>query len=200
MKTGIFGGTFNPIHNGHIELADYCRNELSLDKVIFIPTFTPPHKQSPDLADSIHRLNMCRLAVEDDLSFEVSDIEIKRGGKSYTFETLISLKEKYPNDELYFITGADMFLTLADWRNPKTIFNLATIVAIPRNEDNKSDLIEYYNRVLKPLNAKAQILSRPVAQISSTFIRENIADYNAIKNMINQNVYDYIENNNLYRK
>ena len=111
-KTGIIGGTFNPIHNGHILLAVYCKEKLNLDRVIFIPTYTPPHKSDKDLVSEVHRLNMCKIAVQNYVDFSVSDIEIKRKGKSYTFETLTSLKEIYPRDTLYFITGADMFLSL----------------------------------------------------------------------------------------
>ncbi len=200
MRIGIFGGTFNPIHNGHIELAQYCRRELGLDKIIIMPTFTPPHKLSPDLASSEHRLKMCEIATAELDGFEVSDLEVVRGGKSYTFETLISLKEIYPNDELFFITGADMFLTLAAWKNPELIFTLATIVTIPRDSDGLSELDRYYTSTLMPMGAKAAILANPVTQVSSTFIRDNVGEPKRVESLINPRVYSYIINNNLYRK
>lgn len=202
MKIGILGGTFNPIHNGHLELAKYCQTVLSLDKVIFIPTYTPPHKASTELADCLHRLNMCTLALKGIDSFEVSDIEIKRKGKSYSYQTLTSLKEIYPNDTLYFIMGADMFLTLANWKNPKIIFQKSIIVTIPRSESNKYDLQKYYDTVLKSLGAKAEILDESVTQVSSTFIRENISQGTCSKiiNLIDKNVFEYIKKYNIYRK
>lgn len=199
-KIGIIGGTFNPIHNGHILLAVYCKEKLNLDKVIFIPTYTPPHKSDKDLASEVHRLNMCNLAVQSYEDFSVSDIEIKRKGKSYTFETLTRLKEIYPYDTLYFITGADMFLTLEKWKNPEIIFDKAVIAAVPRNSSDSEMLNRHYHNYLKPLGAKACILEEPVLSVSSTFIRENIENYDLIKSLIDRNVYEYIVKNNLYRE
>ena len=123
-----------------------------------------------------------------------------RKGQSYTYETLISLKELYPSDTLYLIVGADMFLTLDKWKNPESIFRDATIVAVPRDESDKEELTAYYEEVIKKLGAKAVILDKPVMQVSSTFIRANIDNYEKIKTLIDSNVYEYIEKNNLYRK
>ena len=199
-KTGIIGGTFNPIHNGHILLAVYCKEKLNLDRVIFIPTYTPPHKSDKDLVSEVHRLNMCNIAVQNHVDFSVSDIEIKRKGKSYTFETLTSLKEIYPHDTLYFITGADMFLTLEKWKNPEIVFDKAIIAAVPRNSSDYKMLSSHYKNFLKPLGAKACILDEPVLSVSSTFIRENIDNYDLIKSLIDRNVYEYIVKNNLYKE
>ncbi len=199
-KIGILGGTFNPIHNGHIQLARYCQNKLGLNKVIFIPTYTPPHKASANLVDSSHRFRMCETAVLTDCSFEVSDVEIKRKGKSYTFETLDSLKELFPGDTLYLIMGADMFLTLAEWKNSKLIFKNSVIAAIPRNDSDKSVMTDYYNSVLKPLGANVIILDDPVEQVSSTYIRDNIDKPEIISKLLDKNVYEYIAKNNIYRK
>ena len=199
-KIGVFGGTFNPIHNGHVSLGVYCKDELSLDKLMLIPTYTPPHKSSSELAEEEHRVNMCKLATEQYGYFEVSDIEIERKGKSYTYETLNSLKEIYTEDELYLIVGADMFLTLDKWKNPQSIFKNATIVAVPRNDDDKNDLVYYYDSTIKKLGAKAIVLENPVVQVSSTYIRENIDNYQLIKSLIDSNVYEYIVKNKLYRK
>lgn len=199
-KIGILGGTFNPIHNGHLMLAEYCKKELGLDKIILIPTYTPPHKTDNELVSETHRLNMCRLACKDLQDYIVFDIEIQRKGKSYTYQTITSLKEIYPNDTLYFIMGADMFLTLDKWKNPEIIFRNAVIAAIPRNESDCNMLKNYYNNVIKDMGAKAEILPDSVAQVSSTYIRDNISDYGIMSEMLNKNVYDYIVKNNLYRK
>lgn len=199
-KIGILGGTFNPIHKGHILLGEYCRKNLSLDKIMIIPTYTPPHKSSNQLADETHRLNMCRIATESLSNYIVSDIEIKRKGKSYTYQTLTALNEIYPEDTFYLIMGADMFLSLDKWKNPEIIFEKAIIVAVPRNESDKDDLSVYYNSVIINVGAKAVILDEPVMQVSSTYIRDNIDNCNLIESLVDRNVYDYIVKNNLYRK
>lgn len=200
MKIGIFGGTFNPIHKGHILLAEYCRKSAKLDKIILIPTYTPPHKAGSNLADAGHRLNMCRIACRDYRYCEVSDIEIERRGKSYTCDTLTSLKELYPTDELFLIVGADMFLTLDKWKNPEIIFDKAKIITIPRDNSDYNVLCGYYDKVLKPLFCNALILPKSVMNVSSTFIRENIDNTDLIGSLVDRNVYDYIVKNNLYRK
>lgn len=200
MKTGIFGGTFNPVHKGHIMLAEYCMDSVGLDRIIMIPTAVPPHKISNNLASEDDRLNMCKLACRGKENFFVSDIEIKRQGKSYTYETLTQLKEIYPDDHLYTIMGADMFLTLDRWKNPKIIFEKSSIITIPRDEENKLELENFYNNVLKAMGASSVILPNPVMSVSSTFIRENLDNFNLISDMLDKGVYDYIIKNNLYRK
>lgn len=199
-KIGIFGGTFNPIHIGHTMLAEYCKKEIGLDRVILIPTYTPPHKSGNDLAPTMHRLKMCELAVLECDGFEVSDIEIQRMGKSYTFETLTSLKNTYPNDEIFLIVGADMFLTLDKWKKTEIIFSKAKIAAVPRNSSDCDELSDFYNRKLRPMGANAVILPKPVLTVSSTFIRENINKPNLVKSLLCESVYEYIVKNNLYRK
>ena len=200
MKTGVFGGTFNPVHKGHIMLAEYCMDSVGLDRIIMIPTAVPPHKISNNLASENDRLNMCKLACRGKENFFVSDIEIKRHGKSYTYETLTQLKEIYPDDHLYTIMGADMFLTLDRWKNPKIIFEKSSIITIPRDEENKHELENFYNKVLKAMGASSVILPNPVMSVSSTFIRENLDNFNLISDMLDKGVYDYIIKNNLYRK
>lgn len=200
MKTGVFGGTFNPVHKGHIMLAEYCMDSVGLDRIIMIPTAVPPHKISNNLASENDRLNMCKLACRGKENFFVSDIEIKRQGKSYTYETLTQLKEIYPDDHLYTIMGADMFLTLNRWKNPEIIFEKSSIITIPRDKENKHELENFYNKVLKAMGASSVILPNPVMSVSSTFIRENLDNFNLISDMLDKGVYDYIIKNNLYRK
>ena len=200
MKTGVFGGTFNPVHKGHIMLAEYCMDSVGLDRIIMIPTAVPPHKISNNLASESDRLNMCKLACRGKENFFVSDIEIKRQGKSYTYETLTQLKEIYPDDHLYTIMGADMFMTLDRWKNPEIIFEKSSIITIPRDEENKHELENFYNKVLKAMGASSVILPNPVMSVSSTFIRENLDNFNLISDMLDKGVYDYIIKNNLYRK
>ncbi|WP_405353348.1 nicotinate (nicotinamide) nucleotide adenylyltransferase [Ruminococcus sp.] len=198
-RIGILGGTFNPIHNGHKQMIEYSHKEAKLDKIIVMPTFVPPHKESLNLVCCEHRLNMCRLACSEISYADVSDFEIKLEGKSYTYRTLELLKEKYPNDELFFIVGADMFLSLESWRNPEIIFKLATIIAIPRDDDSVAELTRHYDDILKPMGAKAIILQKSVLTVSSTYVRDNINNHDALANLLDKRVFDYIKENNLYR-
>ncbi len=200
-KIGIFGGTFNPIHLGHIRLGQLVLDEIKLDKILYIPDNTPPHKSDKDLACGEDRLNMIDISLKDHDDMESSDIELNREGKSYTFETLIELKNVYPNDELYLITGADMFLTLDKWREPETIFKTANIIGVPRVNSDFEKMEEYAENVIKPMGAKVFMLSQTVFDTaSSTYVRENIDDYQKIKDMIAPEVYRYIKEKGLYRK
>ena len=200
-KIGIFGGTFNPIHLGHIRLGQLVLEEIKLDKIMYIPDNTPPHKSDKDLACGEDRLNMIDISLKDHVDMESSDIELKREGKSYSFETLLELKKLYPNDELYLITGADMFLTLDKWREPETIFKTANIIGVPRVNSDFEKMEEYVENVIKPMGAKVFMLSQTVFDTaSSTYVRENIDDYQKIKDMITREVYRYITEKGLYRK
>ena len=200
-KIGIFGGTFNPIHLGHIRLGQLVLDEIKLDKILYIPDNTPPHKSDRNLACGEDRLNMINISLKDHDDMESSDIELKREGKSYTFETLLELKNLYPNDELYLITGADMFLTLDKWREPETIFKTANIIGVPRVKSDFEKMEEYAEKVIKPMGAKVFMLSQTVFDTaSSTYVRENIDDYQKIKDMITPEVYRYITEKGLYRK
>ncbi len=197
-RIGILGGTFNPIHSGHIKLGNYAQKELSLDKVFLIPTYTPPHKSSEHLISESHRLNMCKIASEKYSFYEVNDIEIKLRGKSYTYKTLELLNKQYPDDELFLIMGADMFLTLDRWKNPDIIFEYASIIAAPRNESNFSQMKMFYDKVLRKFGAECHILQNPVEQVSSTFIRKNIKNSDLVSHLLDADVYKYIIANNLY--
>ena len=140
---------------------------------------------------------MCRLAVKDMPFAEVSDIEIKRQGASYTYMTLQELRKIYPHDELYLITGADMFMTIHQWKNPEIIFALATICGVPRNDDDISDL-EKQAEFLHTLGAKTKILNVNIMTVSSTQIRKNISHEKKIFGLVPPSVEDYILKNGLY--
>ena len=200
-KIGIFGGTFNPIHLGHIRLGQLVLDEIKLDKILYIPDNTPPHKSDKDLACGEDRLNMIDISLKDYDNMESSDIELNREGKSYTFETLLELKKMYPNDEIYLITGADMFLTLDKWKEPETIFKTANIIGVPRVKSDFEKMEAYAENVIKPMGARIIMLSKTVFDTaSSTYVRDNIDDYQKIRDMITPEVYGYITEKNLYRK
>jgi len=196
QKIAIFGGTFNPIHNGHIHLAKQFALLLGVKKMILIPALMPPHKQAKNLASAKDRLEMCRLAAAENL-FEVSDIEIKRQDLSYTSDTLRELKQTYPDSELYFITGEDMFLTLTHWHEAQTIFELATLCAAPRSNSGLEKLLDYA-KILQRYSAKTIIENIDYLPISSTMVRNAVKNGKNIAGLVPPVVADYIIENNLY--
>lgn len=197
MRIGIFGGTFNPPHQGHKKLALEFMSRLSLDLMLVIPTFTPPHKAAPDLASGEDRLNMCKLCFYEDF-FKVSDIELLRKGKSYTVSTLKELKELYPDDELFFIMGSDMLLTFHGWRDPEEILNLATVCAAAREDGMTAKLCEYVDDKYSHRKNRFIILDFSPVEVSSTQIRKNLEE-TADENLISGEVEKYIQERGLYR-
>ncbi|MBQ8134069.1 MAG: nicotinate (nicotinamide) nucleotide adenylyltransferase [Clostridia bacterium] len=197
MKTAMFGGSFNPIHNGHIQLAQAFVKKLCLDRVLIIPTYIPPHKQKDNSVTPNQKLEMCRLAFEEMPLFEVSNIEIRRKGASYTYMTLQELSEKYKGDELFLITGADMFLTIHEWKHPEIIFSLATVCGVPRNDEDIGSLKKQQEH-LSTLGAKTEILDANVMTVSSTDIRNKVKNGEDISTLVPRSVENYIKENGLY--
>jgi nicotinate-nucleotide adenylyltransferase len=133
LRLGILGGTFNPIHNGHIAIARQAREALGLDQILFIPAGDPPHKQDRSLAPAKDRYEMVRLAIASEATFALSDVEIRRSGKSYTVDTIRLLQQEYgPQTRLSFLIGLDAFLDLPSWREPETLLRLCSFVVISR--------------------------------------------------------------------
>lgn len=198
MRIGMFGGSFNPIHNGHIGLIRGIISELSLDKLIVMPSFLPPHKEVDVPTSPEDRLEMCRLAVSNIEAAEVSDLEIKRGGRSYTYETLEQLHKIYPDDELFLIMGADMFLSIETWKNPDVIFSLATICGVPRKGTGGREELARREPLLNDLGAKTMVLSLSLPEISSTDIREAVRKGQQIGFFVPRCVEEYIFAKHLY--
>lgn len=195
MRLGIYGGTFSPPHIGHVEAAEAFYRELKLDKLLIIPTFIPPHKVSKDDAGAEDRLNMCKLAFSHIPNTEVSDIEIKRGGKSYTYLTLEELSRE--GVELYFLCGTDMILTFDQWKRYEYIFTLASICYARRENDRENDLkIEEKIRQYEKLGAKIIKVDHNVTEISSSDIRASLSDGKAA--FLNKSVIEYINLFGLY--
>lgn len=199
MKIGIFGGAFNPIHNGHLALAENYYNSLKLDKIIFIPTSVPPHKTADYLVSQNDRLEMVRLAISDNSSFDVSDIEFHRQGKSYTYDTLLSLKELYPDSEIYLIIGADQFLTFHLWYKYKEILDMVTLCTSAReNEQEKRELYDYAKSLDGLKRDKYFIADYPVIRLSSSEIRDKIKNGEDISSLVSKRVSNYIFEKGLY--
>lgn len=197
MKLGIYGGTFNPIHIGHLQIVKEFIRRLKLDKLLLIPTATPPHKEAKNLASAEQRLAMCRLAVQEVAKADVSDMEIKRGGRSYTADTLKNLQETYPQAELFLLMGEDMFLTVQDWKNPQEIFALATIVTTPRS--HSIEIIRRHEKFLtQTFHACVRIEEIPYLPVSSTQIREFIRQKKEIGHLLPSTVAEYIQRHQIY--
>ena len=198
-RIGVYGGTFNPIHNGHLHLMCEFIDRLELSKILVIPTYRPPHKMEIQLADTEDRLNMCRLAAGDDRRLEVSDIEIKRGGKSYTAETLSELKELYPDSQLFLLMGEDMLETLKYWRCPGQIFKNAVIAAAPRSAKGLERLEEMRRELEQDFCARIILESISFLDISSTEIRRRLQANETTGDMLPTAVESYIRDHKIYK-
>ncbi len=193
MKIGLFGGTFDPIHNGHLIIAEWVRQELELKRLIFIPAGEPPHKQKMPVSSIKHRLAMVHLAVKDNPSFEVSEIETGRVGKSYSIETIRELQNTYDsNSKLFWIIGSDSLIDLPNWYLPEEIVKTAQVVIYPRvNYLTKNADRKYLKNVM--------ILKSPFIEISSSKIRENVKQSKSIRYLTPFSVEKYIYKAGLYK-
>jgi len=196
-RYGIFGGSFNPPHVGHTILAENIREQLSLDKVLFIPSGKHALKDDISVRNAEHRLNMARLAFEKDPHFEVSDIEIekaKQGITNYTVDTLIDLYNQYKDDfiKIYLIVGIDNLIEFPKWKNPHKLFLISEVIVMNRPGFLVQDVSDEFSR-------KARYVSVPMLEISSTDIRFRIMEGKSIKYLVDPGVEDYILKHNLFK-
>ncbi len=198
-RIGIMGGTFNPIHLGHLIIAENAFQEFELDKVLFMPSGVPYQKDASELLPAKQRVQMISLAIEDNKHFELSTIEVERQGNTYTSETLTYLNTTYLNTDFFFIIGADNLCGIEKWHDVETIFSLCTILVGNRNNISIAEIrlqIEYY-RV--KYNADIKILATPNIDISSRMIRENIVAGKSIKYFVADEVEEYMKKNKFYK-
>jgi nicotinate-nucleotide adenylyltransferase len=198
-RIGIYGGTFSPPHLGHINAAENFADALPLDKLIIMPDFLPPHKQYDGLVTANDRLEMSKLAFGHIKNAEISDYEIKKGGKSYTAVTLSDFSA--PNRELYFLCGTDMILTLGSWYMPQVIFEHATICYIRRESEigNTALIKERIGEYRAKFNAKIIEIQAPVKEISSSQVRDAILNGRNIDKYLSPSVHEYILEKGLYK-
>jgi len=199
-KTGIYGGTFNPIHRGHLKIAKKAYEALELDRVLVIPSGCSYFKADQDIPDGRVRFEMCLLACNDFPFLEVSDIEIKREGNSYTCDTLKALKEDFPGDEFYYICGLDSLAQIGDFKDPGYIFSACTVAAALRDgfEENAPDAIirDYEER----FGARIRVFNTERIHISSSMVRKRAEEGLDISDLVPGAVEGYIQKNRLYRK
>lgn len=198
-KIAVFGGTFNPIHKGHINLCLECGKHYQFEKILLIPTNLPPHKEAADLAGNEDRLEMCRLAVKDYPSLEVSDLEMRMSGVSYTVNTIKELRKCYPGYEIYLIIGSDMLFMFHRWYRYEEILENAHLLVGAREPREYEKMAEYVHDVLKK-NEKVHVIHIPVIPLSSTFVRDSLRKKEEISEYLNPEVYEYIVKNKLYRE
>lgn len=196
-KILIFGGSFNPIHIGHIRMARRAADFIGADKILLIPSKIPPHKSGKYLAADGDRLNMCTVAAKADQRMEASGIELALEGVSYTVRTLELLKDKFKDAELYFLMGADMLLCFDKWKQPDKILTLASVLAVPRDEGEAEVLRKYADEKFGDKNIT--VIDCEKVNVSSTEIRQMIkSNDEAVIGLLPDGVYDYIKQHKLY--
>lgn len=218
MRIGLLGGTFNPIHTGHLYIAEAVQEKLHLDRILFIPSGNPPHKKEEEIPPAKHRLEMTRLALLGRPGFELCDIEVRRPGKSYSVETVSELQRRYPNDRLFFIIGTDAFFDLPAWKEPERLLSLCDFVVVarpghpfsqlpnlgPLRGIDPAPLRELDRRkeemVTLPIASRSAIhfISIPPSPISASQIRKELAAGKKMKNLLPEPVASYIIKNKLY--
>lgn len=197
-KVGILGGTFNPIHMGHLLMAEYVKDAAGLDVVMILPNGISYMKSGTNVLPGEVRLKMVELCIEDNPNLITSDMEIKRVGNTYTYETLLELKADCPGVEFYFIIGADSLFNIEKWVKPDVIFENCTILAVGRNQTSQKELEEKKEELEKRFNARICLCDFPEIEISSTKIRENIKAKKSFRYMVHDKVCKYISENGLY--
>ena len=198
-KIGIMGGTFNPIHLAHTEMAKVCLQQQDLDKILFMPSKNPPHKKDKSILPENERAVMVKLAVSEYDKFVFSDFELQRKGTTYTADTLRLLQEENPDDNYYFKMGADSQLYLDKWYRPQEILKRAVILAIGRDGSTPDELKEKRKELIKQYDkADIRFVHMRQMDISSSMIREGIAHGENMEKYLDKEVWNYINANGLY--
>lgn len=199
MKIGFLGGTFDPIHYGHLLLAETAYDRFGLDKVLIMPAGDPYFKVERGVTADEDRAEMTKLAIADNPHFEFSDIELNREGDTYTVETLEILKEQYPYDDLYFIVGSDTLFQMEKWYRPQDVFKMATILSSSRNITSK-ELNDQMDYLRQKYGAKIVNLYMPNIDISSTDIRDKVKHDMSVRYFLPDSVIAYINEHGLYQQ
>lgn len=201
MRLGILGGSFDPVHYAHLLMAESCREGCQLDEVWFLPAAVAPHKQDRGVSDAQHRVEMLKLAIGGHPAFRVSELELQRGGVSYTVETLRQIHQQQPADDLFFIMGADSLRDLPTWRQPAEICEMATPLIVARPDWPTPDYLPLTKLVgeQRTVQIRQHQVEMPLMQLSSSNIRQRVADQRSIRFRLPRAVEKYIESHRLYR-
>lgn len=199
-RVGIMGGTFDPIHYGHLLLAEFAIEQYQLDEILFIPSGNPWLKDSSQVLDKKTRVSMTGLAIEDNPNFALSTIEIDREGNSYSYETLEILREKNPTTCYYFILGADSLLDIEKWKHPDRLMKSCTLLTAVRDDCDMEALKKQIEYLKNTYQAVVEILPMKRMDISSTDIREKIRDGKSVRYLLPDSVREFIEKNHIYQQ
>jgi len=200
MKVGILGGTFDPVHLGHLAVAEEARERLNLAVVLFVPTGQPWMKKGNLITPAEHRVEMLRLAIADNPYFKLSTIEIERGGPTYTVDTITELKKQYDaDDELFFILGWGSMVNMPKWHEPSRLVQMCRLVGVPRPGYSAPDLGSL-EAVIPGITKRVILLDKPLIDISASAIRERVAGSQPISDLVPDIVSGYIKKHRLYIK
>ena len=199
QRLGIFGGTFNPPHKGHIYIVKEALIGAKLDKVIFMPCLQPPHKSVAGDVSAEHRYEMTKLAIQNEPRFEISDLEIKSGGPSYTAKTLEILKKEYPTSRLCFVLGGDSLRDLEKWYHPERIFSLAEIVALRRGGIEDRTFEESAEAYRSKYDAEITVVDISPVKVSSSEIRKLLSEGRDVRHIMDEAVLEYIQKQGIYK-
>ena len=197
-KIGVMGGTFNPIHIGHLLMAKWAKEFVKLDAVIFMPAGNPYMKDPGEIVDGRIRLEMVRSAVEGQKDCYVSDMEIQRSGRTYTYETLQELHSRYPDAELYFIAGADCLYAFDKWVHPEQILANSKLIAAARNGTATQEMKRTRDELMQRFGGEIILLEFPTLEVSSTMLRQRVREGKSIRYLTPDSVCGYIYENHLY--
>lgn len=200
MRIGIMGGTFDPIHNGHLMIAEAAYSQFQLDEVWFMPNGNPPHKAKQDIgSDASHRVEMVRLAIMEHAGFRLETYEAEKKDVSYSYATMEHFKKLYPKDDFYFIIGADSLFSIEQWVQLERIFPTCTILAAYRDEiDTPEEMQSQIEYLEGKYHAKIELLPSPLLRVSSSQIRRYCMQHIGIKELVPYQVEEYIRKEGLY--
>ncbi len=199
MKTGVLGGTFNPVHLGHVRMSRKIMEAKGFDRMIFIPSNIPPHKQEEKIPSPAKRIKMLKLALEDEKDFIIDGYEVRKKGISYSIDTIRYLKKKYEDDELYWIIGADMLFQIEKWHDFKNVLREMSFIAVKREGYDKRDIEAYAAELRGKYGADISFCEMEPIDISSTDIRGKVKRGEEIKKLVHKKVERYIIDNKLYK-
>lgn len=200
MKVGIMGGTFDPVHIGHLLMAEFAYEDFRLDEIWFLPNGNPPHKQTEEMENALmHRVEMVRRAIQDVPHFKLCLHEAQEKEHSYTYKTMRELKVKYPEYQFYFILGADSLFSIERWMHFREIFPSCIILAAMRDDKDVEDMKRQIHYLERQYGARIELLRAPLLEISSTALRKRAERGKSVRYMVPDAVADYIKEHELYR-
>ena len=201
MKIGILGGTFDPIHNGHLALGRFAKEMFSLDEIWMMPNGNPPHKNSTSIESKTnHRVEMVRLAIENEDGFSLQLYEVERKEVNYSYLTMEHFVSEYPENEFYFIIGADSLFHIEKWKCPERLLKTCVVLAAYRDGKTQTEMDERIEYLNQKYQADIRLMCMPEMDVSSTEIRENMKNHLSVKNLVPKAVYEYILKHGLFEE